>query len=48
MPELPVIIISAHLHPARALIDGATEFVAKPYRFEQVLDAVKRGLSTTP
>lgn len=45
LPELPVIIVSAHLHPERAMIDGAIEFVAKPYRFEQVLDAVKRGLA---
>lgn len=47
-PTLPVIIISGHLHPTRALLDGATEFLAKPYRFEAVLDAVKKGLAKTP
>lgn len=46
-PALPVIIISGHLHPAHALIEGATQFVAKPYLMEAVVDAVQKVLGET-
>jgi len=42
---LPMIIISDHLHPEQALVDGAVQFVAKPYRFDTVLEAVANGLA---
>lgn len=44
MPTLPVIIISGHLHPAQALVEGATQFVAKPYLLEAVVLAVQEAL----
>ena len=47
MPTLPVIIISGHLHPAQALIEGATQFVAKPYLLEAVVEAVQKALGRT-
>lgn len=46
-PSLPVIIISGHLHPAQALIEGATQFVAKPYLMEAVINAVQKALGST-
>lgn len=46
-PALPVIIISGHMHPAQALIEGATQFVAKPYLMEAVVDAVQKVLGKT-
>lgn len=48
MPTLPVIIISGHLHPSRALIEGATQFVAKPYIMDAIVDAVQKALVGTP
>lgn len=47
MPTLPVIIISGHLHPAQALTQGATQFVAKPYLLEAVVETVKEALGKT-
>lgn len=47
MPTLPVIIISGHLHPSQALSEGATQFVAKPYLLEAVLEAVQKVLGET-
>lgn len=47
-PTLPVIIISGHLHPSQALIEGATQFVAKPYLLEVVVDAVQEALGKSP
>ena len=47
MPSLPVIIISGHLHPAQALIEGATRFVAKPFLLEAVVEAVQKVLGKT-
>lgn len=41
---LPVIIISGHLHPAQALSEGATQFVAKPYLMEAVIISVQEAL----
>lgn len=46
-PSLPVIIISGHLHPAQALIEGATQFVVKPYLMEAVINAVQKALGST-
>lgn len=43
-PMLPVIIISGHLLPARAMIEGATQFVAKPYLLETVVEAVATAI----
>ncbi len=39
-PDLPVIITSGHLQPAAAFADGATEFLSKPYRPEQVIAVI--------
>ncbi len=47
LPTLPVIIISGHLHPAQAMIEGATQFVAKPYHMKAVVDAVRAALGKT-
>lgn len=47
LPTLPVIIISGHLHPAQAMIEGATQFVVKPYHMKAVVDAVRAALGKT-
>ena len=44
-PTLPVIITSAHMQPTIAISDGATQFLAKPYAFETVVNAVKNELA---
>lgn len=44
LPTLPVIMISGHLHPAQALLEGATLFVAKPYLMGAVVEAVQKVL----
>ena len=44
LPALPVIITSGHLDPTQALSDGATRFVAKPYRMEVVIKLVQEAL----
>ena len=41
-PALPVIIASAHLQPELALADGATKFIAKPYRTDDIIDAIQQ------
>jgi len=41
---LPVIIISGHLLPAQAMIEGATHFVAKPYLLGAVVEAVDKAI----
>lgn len=43
-PTLPVIILSGHLLPAQAMIEGATQFVAKPYLLEAVVEAVDKAI----
>jgi two-component system C4-dicarboxylate transport response regulator DctD len=43
-PTLPVMIISGHLNPRQALIEGATHFIAKPYRLEEVIGTVQNLL----
>ena len=48
MPTLPVIIISGHLHPSQALTEGATQFVAKPYLLEAVVEGVRKALGKKP
>jgi DNA-binding NtrC family response regulator len=40
LPLLPVIITSAHFQSVVALADGATQFIAKPYTMELILNAV--------
>ena len=40
-PTLPVIIVSGHLRPLEALADGATQFLAKPYAIEAMIEAVE-------
>lgn len=44
LPILPVIITSAHLEPMLAITDGATQFVAKPFSLEFVVEAVRAEL----
>lgn len=41
LPELPIIIMSGHMDPARAIAEGAVQFVAKPYSMEAVVEAVR-------
>lgn len=43
-PTLPVIIISGHLHPSQALVEGATRFIAKPYLLSVIVDAAREAL----
>lgn len=43
-PTLPVIITSGHLEPARALADGASQFLGKPYALGIIVRAVKHIL----
>jgi DNA-binding NtrC family response regulator len=40
LPSLPVIITSAHFQSVVALADGATQFIAKPFTMELILNAV--------
>ena len=47
-PALPVIIISGHLSPSQALVEGATRFIAKPFVLVAVVDAVQEALKKTP
>lgn len=44
LPDLPVIITSAHLDPAQAQSQGATAFVPKPYLCGVMLDAAEELL----
>ena len=48
LPDLPVIITSAHLGSENALLQGATQFVPKPYTMRLVLEAVQSGLANGP
>lgn len=45
LPTIPVIITSAHLQPALDAIDGASLFIAKPYKVELVVKAVEDELA---
>lgn len=47
LPTLPVIITSAHLQATLAVADGATQFIAKPYSMESVIEAVQVELAKT-
>lgn len=47
-PALPVIIVSGHLRPAAALADGATQFLAKPYALDAILQAVETEIGKLP
>lgn len=44
-PSLPVIIASAHLQRELALADGATKFISKPYRTDEIIDAIQQELT---
>jgi len=44
-PMLPVIITSSHLPSAAPVCDSATQFVAKPYRPEGIIKAVRGELA---
>ena len=48
LPSLPVIITSAHFQSVVALADGATQFIAKPYTMELILNAVSAEFDKTP
>ena len=48
LPSLPVIITSAHFQSVGALADGATQFIAKPYTMELILNAVRAELEKIP
>lgn len=43
-PTLPVIIMSGHLHSDEALTEGATQFLAKPYVLDAIVDAAREAL----
>jgi len=45
LPNVPVVITSGHLQAGLAMTDGATRFLAKPYRVEQVLRLVDDELA---
>jgi DNA-binding NtrC family response regulator len=45
LPELPVIITSAHLDPAGARMQGATVFVAKPFTCGILVSAMEELLA---
>lgn len=45
-PNLPVIITSGHLFPAEALVRGASQFLRKPYSFDEVVAAVTLELGS--
>ena len=47
-PALPVIIVSGHLRPSAALADGATQFLAKPYGLDAMLQAVEFEIGKSP
>lgn len=47
-PDLPVIMMSGHLEPRLAMIDGATQFVAKPFLLDAVLNAVRVEIGNDP
>lgn len=47
-PDLPVIMMSGHLEPRLAMIDGATQFVAKPFLLDAVLKAVRVEIGNDP
>ena len=42
--SLPVILTSGHLDPAEAVAEGATQFIAKPYRIETLVREVRSVL----
>ena len=44
-PLMPVIITSAHLQPEMALASGATQFAAKPYCMEWIIEAVQTEMA---
>ncbi len=44
LPRLPVIVMSGHLEPGFALVGGATQFIAKPFKLSAVVDAVRAAL----
>ena len=46
LPDLPFILMSAHLDPRVAELDTATQFVAKPFTTEIVVAAVRVWLET--
>ena len=43
-PSLPVIIMSADAHPDVAFAAGAKQFVAKPFKMEVIVEAVRQEL----
>jgi CheY-like chemotaxis protein len=45
LADLPVILTSGHLAPEIALGKGAVQFLAKPYRLEDALAAVKQEVA---
>lgn len=47
-PELPVVIMSAHTQPDVAFAAGANHFVAKPFTFGAIVEAMRCALDTTP
>jgi two-component system response regulator FixJ len=50
-PRLPVILISAHVDEAvrqRSLLEGAFEFLYKPFDGEELLRAIQKALEQTP
>ena len=43
-PDLPELMISAHLEPRLAMLDGTTQFLAKPFALSEVLEVVQSEL----
>ena len=43
-PALPVILMSAHLEASQAIAGGAAKFIAKPFEYGQMAEAVRNSL----
>jgi CheY-like chemotaxis protein len=47
LSDLPVIITSGHLDPGQAAVEGATQFVPKPYTVETLVREIRIVLGDT-
>lgn len=47
-PKIPVILTSGHLQPTRARMEGAAQFIPKPYDLESFVKAVEAALAEKP
>jgi DNA-binding NtrC family response regulator len=45
LPEVPVIVTSAHFNPGAAIAEGAAKFFSKPYSMDAMIDVVRGELT---